>query len=162
MTETSTHEIFATCWKAVSVAALAVVVSLLYLGAQIQQNTRAVRAASYQEVASGVSDFQMLIAQNDSLARIYMQGMANPQKLSPEELVRFEMVIGQLFTKFDAAIYLFNQQMIDTYAITPYTHFIFTQLETPGVAAWWEKAQLFFSDDMRQYIDTMRNTRENR
>lgn len=139
------------------VAALAVVVSLLYLGAQIQQNTRAVRAASYQEVANGVTDFQILIAQNNDLARIYSQGMVNPQKLSPEELVQFEMVIGQLFTKFDAAIYLFNHQMIDTDAITPYTQFLFTQLENPGVAAWWEKAQHFFSADARHYINTMRN-----
>ena len=51
-----------------AVAAVAVVVSLVYLAIQIQQNTKAVRASSYQEVANGVTDFQSSLAQNEGFS----------------------------------------------------------------------------------------------
>ena len=75
-----------------AVAAVAVVISLVYLAIQIRQNTKAVRASSYQEVANGVTNFNSSLAQNKEMARIYLKGNEDPKQLSPEESLRFEMV----------------------------------------------------------------------
>ena len=65
-----------------TIAAIGVIVSLVYLAVQIEQNTKAVRAASYQEVANGVTNFQSQLAQNESLSKVYIKGLENPEQLS--------------------------------------------------------------------------------
>ena len=139
-----------------AIAAVAVVVSLVYLAQQIQQNTKAVRASSYQEVANGISNFQTSLAENADLSHIYQKGIEDLSQLSPVDRVRFESIIGQLFVKYDVAVYFYRQNLIDELAIGPYNKFILLMLENPGVADWWEAAQFFYSESMRNYIDALK------
>lgn len=141
-----------------AIAAVAVVVSIVYLSIQIRQNTNAVRATSYQEVARGVADFQTLLAQNEGLASIYIRGINDPAQLSTNEEVRFEMILGQLFSRYDVAYYLYNQGLIDDRAMQPYTQFILALLESPGITAYWKRAQHFFSNPMRNYLNGQRGS----
>ena len=136
-----------------AVAAVAVIASLVYLGIQIQQNTKAVRASSYQEVANGVTNYMSSLAQNGELARIYVQGSKDLTQLSPEESLRFESALAQLFAKYDVAVYFYQQHLIDEMAIDPYTRLVLLLLESPGIADWWEAAQHFYSENMRDYIN---------
>lgn len=136
-----------------AIAAVGVIISLVYLAVQIRQNTHAMKAASYQDLAEGITDWQSQIVQNESLARIYLQGVEDPNKLAQEEQLRFEMFIGNIFAKFDVAVDLYQRHMIDEKAMTPYTRVILSMLEAPGVADWWKTSQSFFSDDLRSYIN---------
>jgi hypothetical protein len=106
------------------IVAVGMVVSLVYLAKQIQQNTKAVRASSYMEVANGISNFQIPLAENAELSSIYQKGLENLEQLTPDELVRFEMIIGQLFVKYDVAVYFYNRSLIDESAIGPYNQLI--------------------------------------
>lgn len=139
-----------------AIAAVAVVASLVYLGVQIQQNTKAVRASSYQEVANGITNFLSLLAQNEELARIYLHGTKDPKQLSPEESLRFESALAQLFVKYDVAVYFYRQHFIDEMAIEPYTRLVLLLLENPGVVDYWERSQHFYSANMRNYIKKQR------
>ena len=137
-----------------AIAAVGMIISLIYLAAQIHQNTKAVRASSYQEVADGVTVFQTMLAENEDLAGIYLQGAEDPKKLSPEELLRFESALGQIFIKYDVAVYFYREELIDEMAIEPYTRYILLLLRSPGIADWWKGAQHFYSSPMREYLST--------
>jgi hypothetical protein len=137
-----------------AIAAAGMIVSLVYLAVQIHQNTKAVRASSYQEAANGVTAFQTTLAQSEELARIYLQGSADLNELAPEELLRFESALGQLFVKYDVAVYYYREELIDETAIEPYTQFVLLLLRSPGIADWWTGAQHFYSSPMREYINT--------
>jgi hypothetical protein len=141
-----------------AIAAIAVIVSLIYLGVQIQQNTNAIRVSSYQSVADHVTDFQMGLAQNGDLARIYLAGLEDPQQLTPSEKAQFDNYLGVLFARFDTAVELYNRGMIDDRAMTPYSRFILYQLEFPGVAEYWQVAQIFFSDGLRAHIEGIKRS----
>ena len=136
-----------------AVAAAGVIISLIYLAVQIHQNTRAVRASSYQEVANGVTAFQTMLAQNKELTRIYLQGAEDPKELSPEESLRFESALSRLFIKYDVAVYFYREELIDEMAIEPYTRYILLLLRSPGIADWWKGAQHFYSSPMREYLN---------
>ena len=140
-----------------AIAALGVIISLVYLSVQIQQNTKAVRASSYQDVANGISIFQISLAENEELSDIYQKGIKDLKQLSPVESVRFEMIIGQLFVKYDVAVYFYHHRLIDETAIMPYNKLILLMLENPGVAEWWENTQSFYSESMRNYINELKN-----
>jgi hypothetical protein len=141
-----------------AIAAVAVVVSIVYLALQIRQNTNAVRAASYQEVARGVADFQTMLAQNEGLADVYIRGINDPAQLSANEELRFEMVLGQLFSRYDVAYYLYDQDLIDDRAMQPFTRFILALLESPGITEYWKEAQHFFSNPMRDYLNQQKDS----
>jgi hypothetical protein len=75
------------------------------------------------------------------------------KQLSPGERVQFENVLGQLFVKYDVAIYFYQNKMVGELAISPYNRFILLLLKSPGVAEWWDVAQNFYSDQMRTFLN---------
>jgi len=135
------------------ISALALVISLIYLSVQIRQNTKAVRSSSYTEMANGISDFQILLAQNENLSNLFLRGTEDSEKLTSEELQQFEMVLGHVFTRFDTAVYLYKKNMVDSTAIEPYTKFILSLLDSTSIRTYWEKYKQFFSSGMVEYLD---------
>ncbi len=136
-----------------AIAAAGMIVSLVYFAIQIQQNTKAVRASSYQEVANGVTAFQSMLAENEEVARLYLRGAEDLNGLSSEERLRFESALGQVFVRYDVAVYFYREELIDEMAIEPYSRYILLLLKNPGVADWWKEAQHFYSSSMREYIN---------
>lgn len=136
-----------------AVAVVGIILSMVSLAVRIRQNTKAIHAASYQNVATGINDFQLLLAQNESLARIFLKGAQDPSQLNPEERLRFEMAMGALFSKFDVALDLYRRRMIDDEAMTPYTRVILIFIKSPGIADWWKNNQDFYNDETRSFIN---------
>jgi hypothetical protein len=137
-----------------AIAAGGMIVSLVYLAVQIQQNTKAVRASSYQGVADGVTTFSSMLVQNEEVARIFLQGAEDPKELTPEESFRFESALGQVFVTYDVAVYFYREELIDEMAMEPYTRYILFLLRNPGIADWWKLSQHFYSPPMREYLNT--------
>ncbi len=136
-----------------AIAAVGVILSLVYVAVQIRQNTQAIRAASYQGLAEGVAEFQTILIENEDFARIYVQALEDPSKLNPEEQMRFDTYIGNFLTKVDVAVDLYKRGMIDDKAMIPYTRYVMYMFEQPYIREWWSVGKEFFSDDLRSYID---------
>ena len=136
-----------------AIAAVGVILSLVYVAVQIRQNTQAIRAASYQGVAGGITDFLTILVEDEGFVKIYIKALDDPSKLSPEERLRFDNYIAHFFTKVDVAVDLYERGMIDNKAMIPYTRYVVYMLEQPYVMEYWESAQQFFSNDLRLYID---------
>ena len=63
-----------------AIAAVGVIISLIYLEVQTGQNTNAVRASSYQRITDDITDFQLGLAQNSDLTGIYLAGLEDPER----------------------------------------------------------------------------------
>jgi len=138
-----------------AITVLGIIVSIVSLTIQIRQNTKAVQAASYQDVASGMSGFMSTLAQNADLAEIYLIGCRDPSALPERDRVRFEMLLGSLFAECDMAVDLQSRRMIDDKMMMPYTKYFSTIMQSPGVAEWWKNSQGFFSNDMGGFINNL-------
>lgn len=77
-------------WAALAevVAALAMVASLLYVGAGVRQNTRAIEGATYQEVVRASNEYLLALASNGELAEISVRARADPSQLTDSEGLR--------------------------------------------------------------------------
>lgn len=70
-------------------ANVGVIAGIVFLGLEIQQNTRTIQASSIQE-STNVARQQILMYATDAESnRISMVGTKDPTKLTPEELQRF-------------------------------------------------------------------------
>ena len=77
-------------WEAIgsvgdAIGGVGVVLTLLYLAHQTRQNTRAVRAASFQQVADSLSDVSMTVVQDPSLVSLLMRVNSDAASLSEED-----------------------------------------------------------------------------
>ena len=64
-----------------ALAAVATVVSLLFVGVQIRQNTRATRAAAHHNVSNSLNELNLLFAENSDMTKIFVAGMQDRKAL---------------------------------------------------------------------------------
>ena len=80
-----------------SIGIFGVLAGLVFLGFEIQQNTRAVQNESYLSVMALLIDHQSTIIADEKLSRIIMTGEDSPAALSPEEWYRYsDTMLGRL------------------------------------------------------------------
>jgi hypothetical protein len=64
------------------VAVVGILGSLIFVGVQIRQNTRATRAASHNAVSNSLNEINRMFAENADLTKLWLTGMADRKALS--------------------------------------------------------------------------------
>ena len=77
-------------------AALGVLVSLIYLAVQVRQNTRSVRQQAFQIGTNEVRRWSSHFVERPEVAELYLRGQRNYAGLEPAEQVRFTMLIFEI------------------------------------------------------------------
>ena len=74
------------------VAALGVVLSLVFVGFEVRQNTKAVRGATLQAISDQAFDFAISLVQDDDWIRIitFLEQGGRLEELDPEDQTRFQ------------------------------------------------------------------------
>ena len=82
------------------ISAIAVVVSLIYLAfqirqntSQIDQNTKASRAAAFDSSITQAMVARQAIFENEDVARIYHEGSIDPDSLSEQDRLRYRLTV---------------------------------------------------------------------
>jgi len=73
------------------VANIGVIISLLFLAFEINQSTKATTAAASDSVVDGYNTLNMAIISDPQVARIFIVGLYEPEKLTDVEAVQFAM-----------------------------------------------------------------------
>jgi hypothetical protein len=135
-------------WDAIAgsaevVSAIAVVVSLIYVGRQVKEGNRLARANSVHMTNSQWASMMSMLAENADLASIYPKAPQG-ENLDPDEFVRYS---GFLFTYIAFVEDVHNQQLAGVYPI---------DLLSTDVAAFLEPQyrRLLKSDQSRTWFET--------
>ena len=140
------------------VAAVAVVVSLIYLAVQIRQNTQqikqsisSVKASAYQTSLSSAAGFIVNVAQDPDLADIYRRGLQG-DSLNETEWIRFRFVISNLFGHYEHLYYqhragLAEPELWESRAANMEWYFA-----QPGWRSYWDEAGRLFGKAFRDYV----------
>jgi hypothetical protein len=95
------------------VAAIAVVLSLIYVGYQVQQNTKAIRSTVHQSLVGHVTATEGLVVTNADLAQIMLKSDSNPDSLTPEERLRFDAFITLEFVNWENAYLNYQEGFVE-------------------------------------------------
>ena len=82
------------------IGAVAIVISLVYVGQELNANTAAVQAASLQSVTNASSVSMLAVVENEDFARIRVQAMRDPSQLSETEQLRWFLYQRQMWLHF--------------------------------------------------------------
>ncbi len=120
------------------VGGIAVVISLIYVGLQVRQNSNSVRAASQIALRQLGTEITSQLAAPD-MARIYIQGLKDLSPLPAEDRVRFHSLMLSLFGIYEAYYFqvyfgIIPQELQPTH---DHAQALF-HLQKPGVKQWWD------------------------
>ncbi len=82
------------------VAAVILILSVVYLALQVHQNTHAIRLSNFQAVSASWANIINMLTQNEEVADIYLRGMVTYDELNEIEQFRFRMMGMQLIRTF--------------------------------------------------------------
>ena len=144
------------------VSAVAVVLSLVFVGLEVREtarqtrlNTEALRLAAYQDLISQIAQINTVMLDPD-VATVYIK-IADPEgdwaELSPIEQNQGDRILFLLARHADMAFYQYEQGLLSTdrleSAMRPFT----ADLGAPIYRRFWERAKGNFVPSFRAYID---------
>ncbi len=123
------------------VAAVGVIVSLVYLATQIRQNTRAVRSSAQQEILGDMSAFISLVTGDSDTASFYELGLADSRDLSRAERLRFSLLLTRFFYGFSRVYDLHRDGNLEPESWEAQKEILRWVIKQPGVKRWWPNAR---------------------
>jgi hypothetical protein len=140
------------------VAALAVIISVIYLATQIRQQTRSSQAEALRGNVEGDAAL-LAIAQDAELAKIFVSGLRSFSSLDSVESIRFSFVFGSMIGS--AARHFRNVEFGLCSEAEFKAHNVghLALLETPGGSAFWHANKHAWYDDFREFVTREFNIR---
>ena len=127
------------------IGAIAVVVSLIYLAAQIRQNSnqvseqiRALELQAYDTTATTFTNFRTTIASNPQLASLWRRGKESFKELTPDEQSQINELFTELFWAYDSLLHKKRQDAIDQGLWLVVEQNISHWLQNTGIREWWD------------------------
>ena len=140
------------------VGAMAVFLTLAYLALQIRQNTKAVQASAVDASVGKLNEARASMYENAEVARIYLQGLTNPDDLDAEGQLRFRLLIHNILL---AISNVHSQTGFADLSLSTWesqTIIITRIITTPGGQWFWERHRLEFEESFREQVDQMSRT----
>jgi hypothetical protein len=135
------------------VGTAAIIVSLFYLAAQIRQNTRSARSATYQSIVSHIAEAARVFVEDPELAQLLMPGGRDLNELSPEERARFDLAVSSAFRHYDGIYYHYTSGALESDQWEGFHHKLTQLLAAPAVATWWREQSAGFSGRFVSYVN---------
>ena len=142
------------------VGGLAVVVTLIYLAAQVRQNTVQLRRSAQLEhvdargtTFEAFSRFRTQVISNPDVAELYYKGSVDPGSLDPVERLRFNMLAEELFFILQTSVGRLNTLAPDA-EIEARELGVDIILRSAGISQWWIRQRERFDPDFVAFIDS--------
>ena len=127
------------------IAAIGVILTLLYLAAQIRQSTEL-------EMLSAWNQLGAMRNESPELMSLYDRGRSGYENLDQEEIRRFEMLCYPQFNIYQALFHQYERGVLTKDVWEAQERNLKLALESPGVRSWLEKNLPRYSDSFTKYL----------
>jgi hypothetical protein len=148
-------------WEAIGalgeiLGAVAVVITLIYLAAQLRQNTRALKSSTFQAINAEMSRTTEVAAASPELSGLFYKSRAGLSGLTGPERVQFSMAMLMTMRRFHAVQVQETLGMLDHDFTSGYETSVMSGFSTHvGYQEWWRGAKHAFPADFAARVDTL-------
>ena len=135
------------------IAALGVIASLFYLGVQIRQNTRSMRAVVVDSLAQSIADVIRPMAEDRALMRAFHTVVEDWYKATDDDRMRALPLLFSTFKLFENAWFQQRQGTLEPQQWEGWDAYIRMYYHRPGVKVWWRMRRAAFAAGFRDYIE---------
>ena len=131
---------------------LAVIGSLLFVGAQVRAQATESRLATVHTLAIAYTTFLDSLIENQALREVYLKGLRDFESLEAQERLQFSAIWSKIFRIHESA---YHQKVSGKLDDPFWSSFDAPQAELlgyPGVQAWWATRAHWHSRPFQRYI----------
>jgi hypothetical protein len=150
-------------WAQISevIASVAVLISLIYLGFQVRDSSRATRTAAINAAAASTQNWYITLGSNPETSKLFFTGMRSPEELSEDEQRQFIMLINGAMLGFQNTFLMAQQGTLDVETQQSITNTIIAGKDAPGWPVFWNERKSFFNPAFQALVeDLMRQKNE--
>lgn len=135
-----------------SVAAVAVVISIIYLAHQVRQGERVQRAMMQQGRADRTSHAAISLA-DPALVRVFQKGAAGDPALTREEFAQWMMICRSGFLSAEDSFLQHQAGLLAESTFESYVAGLCYYMAMPGMRAAWQVSSGQFGREFRDFVD---------
>jgi hypothetical protein len=135
------------------IAAIGVVASLMFVGLQIRQSTKATRAQTHQAVTQSILTVGSLVSMRPEVFGTSCQSRDSLENLSPGDATFFLSAMFGMFKYFELMFVQHKEGSIDGESWTAWSQHILMYFHQPGVQSWWALRRGAFTQSFQQYLE---------
>ena len=117
----------------------AVVVSLIYVGVQVRQNTAAIQTSTSQEAYQQNQEMGLLVMESAEMASILFQATENLAALSPTDSLRYRRWLNVTLNLYEAVYTNALQGTMESEMARGWLHDLPDLRCEPGMGDYWEE-----------------------
>lgn len=135
------------------VAAVAIVLSLIYVGIQVSDNTQATRSATANSATAITVSAYTAVTNNIKASDVWFRGLTNPSLLNDAENTQFILQTHTFMLAFQNSFYLSIEGTLDREIQESMTENIEGVKKLPGFQLYWSQRRMLFMKRFREYVD---------
>lgn len=135
------------------IGAFAVVVSLIYVGVQVNDSNRAVRSAALNDANVAVQEWYMQVGSDMQTSRLFYQSLMSHEVTSREDEFQFIMMFHGVFLAFQNSYLMLQEGTIDSELVEGLTGAILAVKDTPGMRRYWRQRRITLHPRFVAYVD---------
>ncbi len=135
------------------VAALGVILSLIFLAIQLRQNTKAVQSSAIQNLVESLSNNAQANVENEYLVPLMLRANAGIETLSEEERVRLHFWFVMAVRRFEGVYFQRRLGFVDAAVTEGFERSHISILASKSGRAWWSTAKEAFASGFISYVD---------
>jgi len=141
------------------VGVVAVLASLIFVGLQIRQNTKAIKATSHHAITDSFNAINTLILSDPKVARTWRLAVLGTteelEALDEEERISVNFMLLANFRIFETLYYQYKNGTLDKKLFDAELKTLKWAVAQPGFSAWWPNNPISLSDEFRSFIDDL-------
>lgn len=137
------------------IGAFAVVISLVYVGIQVNDSASAVRAASANDANVALQNWYLQIGSDQQTSELFYAALTSEEALSNQEEFQFLMMMHGAFLAFQNSYFLAEEGTIDTDLRDSITAAILGIKNLPGMARYWRQRRSYLHSGFAEYVDQL-------
>lgn len=138
------------------IAAIGTLITLIYVAVEIHQNTRAVRAAAFQDVTGATSDWSAMLSQDDALLTVWLKATKEGlDPLSEFERAKYGFSILTLLRRAESIHYQETSGTLAREAWQGVHRSLEELIRIPAVHDWWEENAYRFRPLFQEYVESV-------
>ena len=137
------------------IGAFAVVISLIYVGVQVNDSAIAVRSASANDANVALQNWYLHIGSDEQTSGLFYEGLTSKEPLPNKEEFQFLMMFHGAFLAMQNSYLLAEEGTIDIDLREALTSVLLGVKDTPGMRRYWQQRKSTLHSDFADYVDEL-------
>ena len=140
---------------------VAILISLLFVGIQLKENTKATRSSTATATIGTMTDWYVTMGTNAEASKSFWRFLADPESMTKEEQLQHIYNLHGLLLTFQNSYYLSLEGTLDKRIPESLNQVIVGVKDQPGFHLYWNARKSIFFKEYRDYVDKILNSTEN-